>query len=90
MNVVQGRACICRNLLCKAPALPPVARPIRSLLATAQKQAPEVLSFACVDPVETAADKLSGLAWRVCAGIGCGQATIRRSSAISTTGTIRV
>jgi hypothetical protein len=51
----------------QAPMLPPVARPIRSLLATAQRQSPEVSSFPCVDPVETAADKLSALAWRVCA-----------------------
>jgi hypothetical protein len=51
----------------QAPALPPVARPIRSLVATAQKEGPEVPSFPCIDPVETAADKLSALAWRVCA-----------------------
>jgi predicted nucleotidyltransferase component of viral defense system len=51
----------------QAPALPPVARPIRSLVAMAQKQPAEVPSFPCVDPVETAADKLSALAWRVCA-----------------------
>jgi Nucleotidyl transferase AbiEii toxin, Type IV TA system len=47
------------------PTLLPVARPIRSLVATAQRQQPEVASFPCVDPVETAADKLSALAWRV-------------------------
>jgi hypothetical protein len=51
----------------QAPALPLVARPIRSMLAMAQKLAPEVPSFPCVDPVETAADKLSALAWRVLA-----------------------
>jgi hypothetical protein len=49
----------------QAPSLPPVARPIRSLIALAQRQPPEVATFACVDPVETAADKLSALAWRV-------------------------
>jgi hypothetical protein len=48
-----------------APALPPVVRPIRSLLAEAQDQPAEVPGFPCVDPVETAADKLSALAWRV-------------------------
>jgi hypothetical protein len=47
------------------PSLPPIARPIRSLVALAQKQPPEVPTFLCVDPVETAADKLSALAWRV-------------------------
>ncbi len=50
-----------------APALTPVNRPLQSLIAQAQKQPPEVSSFPCIDPVETAADKLSTLAWRVCA-----------------------
>jgi hypothetical protein len=49
------------------PALKPIPRPIRSLIAQAQRQPPEVASFPCVDPIETAADKLSTLAWRVCA-----------------------
>lgn len=48
------------------PALKPINRPIQSLLAQAQKQPPEVASFPCIDPIETAADKLSALAWRVC------------------------
>jgi hypothetical protein len=47
--------------------LAPVERPIRSLIAEMQQQPPEVASFACIDAVETAADKLSALAWRVCA-----------------------
>ena len=50
-----------------APALAPVARPIRSLIAAAQHEPHEIKSFLCVDPVETAADKLSALAWRVLA-----------------------
>jgi predicted nucleotidyltransferase component of viral defense system len=50
-----------------APALMPIDRPISSIIALAGKQPPEVASFPCVDPVETAADKLSTLAWRVCA-----------------------
>jgi len=49
----------------QAPALPPVARPIRSFVAISQRQPPEVAAFPCVDPIETAADKLSALAWRV-------------------------
>ena len=49
------------------PALKPIARPIQSLLAQALKQPPEVPAFPCIDPIETAADKLSTLAWRVCA-----------------------
>lgn len=50
----------------QAPALPSIERPIRSLIARAQKVAAEVPAFPCVDPIETAADKLSALAWRVC------------------------
>jgi hypothetical protein len=50
-----------------APALKPINRPLQSLIAQAQKQPPEVSSFPCIDPIETAADKLSTLAWRVCA-----------------------
>jgi hypothetical protein len=49
----------------RAPALPPVMRPLRSLLAIAQKPEPEISAFPCVDPIETAAAKLSALAWRV-------------------------
>jgi hypothetical protein len=48
-----------------APALPPIDRPIRSLIATAQGDPPEVPDFPFIDLVETAADKLSALAWRV-------------------------
>ena len=48
-----------------APALPPIARPIASQITTVQGKPPEVAAFLCVDPVETAADKLSALAWRV-------------------------
>jgi len=47
------------------PALPPMARPIQSLIAMAQRQPPEVPAFPCIDPVETTADKLSALTWRV-------------------------
>lgn len=48
-------------------ALKPIERPIQSLIAKAQGEGPEVANFPCVDPIETAADKLSTLAWRVCA-----------------------
>lgn len=47
------------------PTLPPTERPISSLITLAQRQKPDVAAFLCVDPVETAADKLSALAWRV-------------------------
>ncbi len=49
-----------------APVLQPITRPIRSLIARFEKNPPEVLGFPCVDPMETAADKLNALAWRVC------------------------
>lgn len=49
------------------PALEPISRSIQSLIAQAQQQPAEVPGFPCIDPVETAADKLSTLAWRVCA-----------------------
>jgi hypothetical protein len=42
----------------------PLQRPIQSLLARALKAAPEVTALFCVDPIETAADKVSALAWR--------------------------
>ena len=50
----------------EAPKLPPIERPIRSLIARARGPDPELPAFPCVDPVETGADKLSALAWRVC------------------------
>ena len=50
----------------QGPALPPISRPLRSLIAQAQRAEPEIAAFPCVDPVETAADKLSALGWRVC------------------------
>ena len=49
----------------RPPALPPIPRPLASLIGMAQQKPPEVAAFLCVDPVETAADKLSALAWRV-------------------------
>lgn len=50
----------------EAPALPAIERPLRSLISQAQRAEPEIAGFPCVDPTETAADKLSALAWRVC------------------------
>jgi predicted nucleotidyltransferase component of viral defense system len=46
------------------PALPALARPLQSLVARARSADAEVAAFRCVDPVETAADKLSALSWR--------------------------
>lgn len=50
-----------------AATLPPIARPLGALVTLAQNRPPEIAAFLCVDPVETAADKLSALAWRVLA-----------------------
>ena len=47
------------------PALPLEERPLRSLVAAARDETAEVPRAACVAPVETAADKLSALTWRV-------------------------
>lgn len=49
----------------KAPALDTEARSVQSFVAQAQGTDPEVGGIACVSPVETAADKLSALTWRV-------------------------
>jgi predicted nucleotidyltransferase component of viral defense system len=45
--------------------LPPIKRPIQSFVAQARGMAPEVAAISCADPVETAAEKLSALAWRI-------------------------
>lgn len=47
--------------------LPPTARPVQSLLARTLKERPEVPNLLCVDPLETAADKISAMAWRTSA-----------------------
>jgi hypothetical protein len=44
---------------------PPVYLPVASFINVATKQPPEVKRIACIDPVESAADKLSALAWRI-------------------------
>lgn len=47
------------------PALPTEERSLLSFVAEARGDGPEVPAIACVAPAETAADKLSALAWRV-------------------------
>lgn len=47
------------------PMLRPIDRPVQSFLSLAERGGPEVQSIPCIDPIETAADKLSALAWRV-------------------------
>lgn len=58
---------ILAEMTARSPRLPPVPRPIRSFVAEFQSQPAELESVSCVDPVETAADKLSALAWRTVA-----------------------
>ena len=47
------------------PALLAERRPLRSFVAEARKDEPEVIEIACIAPAETAADKVSALTWRV-------------------------
>ena len=46
-------------------SLPPKLKPIRSFVAEYAQQSPEIVSAYCISPVETAADKISALFWRV-------------------------
>lgn len=46
------------------PVRTPSLRPVRSFVAQAKGEPSEVSGILCVDPVETASDKLSALAWR--------------------------
>lgn len=55
---------ILAELSAKPPALQPVERPISSFVAQFRQAEPEVPTILCVDPAETAADKLSAFAWR--------------------------
>lgn len=55
---------ILAELSAKPPALQPVSRSIASFVAQFRAAEPEVPAILCVDPVETAADKLSAFAWR--------------------------
>ena len=56
---------ILAELSAKPPRLSVHNRPLASFVSQYAGEAPEVDAIACVDPVETAADKLSGFAWRM-------------------------
>ena len=45
--------------------LPPLYLPVSSFVNEVAKRPPEVARINCVDPVESAADKLSAIAWRI-------------------------
>lgn len=55
---------ILAELSAKPPRLEPKPLPLTSFVNAYRSLAPEVDAVACVDPVETAADKLSAFAWR--------------------------
>jgi len=46
-------------------ALPAVDLPVSSFVNELAKEKPEILSIQCTSPVESAADKLSALSWRI-------------------------
>lgn len=52
------------ELSAKPPRRPPIERSLTSFVGQFRGAEPEVPAILCVDPVETAADKLSAFAWR--------------------------
>jgi hypothetical protein len=56
---------ILAELSAKPPRLPAKEKAITSFVSQYARLDPEVSSIKCVDPVETAADKLSAFAWRM-------------------------
>lgn len=65
MPVTALRPHIKLEVMFKPPALPVEEKPLQSFIAQAMGQQPEVPAIACVSPIETAADKISALTWRV-------------------------
>ena len=67
-TVLEGhdalRPHILAELSAKPPRLPTIERPLSSFIAQYRRADPEIPVIQCVDPVETAADKLSAFAWR--------------------------
>lgn len=53
------------ELIARDTQLPYVYLPVSSFINELSKKPPEVARIACIDPVESAADKLSALAWRI-------------------------
>lgn len=53
------------ELTVRGTQLPPIYLPVSSFVNHLSKQAPEVDRIGCINPVESAADKLSALAWRI-------------------------
>ena len=53
------------ELTAKDVQLPPLYLPVSSFVNDVAKRSPEVARIGCIDPVESAADKLSAIAWRI-------------------------
>ena len=68
-TVLEGhdalRPHILAELSAKLPRLATMDKPLTSYVGQYQRRPPEVASIPCVDPVETAADKLSAFTWRM-------------------------
>ncbi|WP_293882292.1 nucleotidyl transferase AbiEii/AbiGii toxin family protein [Sphingomonas sp.] len=58
---------ILAELSAKPPRWPTIGRPLSSFVAQYRRAEPEVAVIQCVDPLETAADKLSAFSWRAIA-----------------------
>jgi predicted nucleotidyltransferase component of viral defense system len=54
------------ELTYRSPTLASIDRSLSSLVERLTSKNPDSFNFACVDVLETACDKLSALAWRVC------------------------
>ncbi len=64
-KVVALRPYIQIEVTARDTQLPHIHRPVASFVSSVARQPPEVASIACIDPAESAADKLSALAWRI-------------------------
>lgn len=68
-SVLNGHASLRPHILAelsaKPPRRPPLKRSLSSFIWQYRGNEPEVPKILCVDPVETAADKLSALSWRI-------------------------
>lgn len=58
---------ILAEISARPPRLSPIGKPVTSFVAQTQGEASEIAEVPCIDPVETAADKLSAFTWRVLA-----------------------
>jgi hypothetical protein len=67
-SIIKGHDALRPHILAELSAKPPRLavqhRPLASYVTQFRRADPEVAAIACVDPVETAADKLSAFSWR--------------------------